>query len=342
MTGNIKKKGAAALAFALVLSAVGISSVYGAPGIDTGASCSLSFELDGQYEELERMAIPVSLYKVADLDVSGEYLPLEGYESLELGSVTESTTAQQWESFAKEAVALTDTLGTEPAAVLEIAPDEEGKPSGYAGDLSQGMYLVEADTVQTEEYTYEFVPYLVSLPNNYYYSTGNDDWVYDVTTGLKPEQTMRYGSLTIDKTLASYNATLGSASFVFQVEGVKDGDLVLSDVVSLVFDATGTKSVTISGIPAGTRVTVTEIYGGANYDATSAAEQSAVVTADEEGQLSASVSFTNDYNGGMNYGTSVVNHFEYSDGVWDWEQQADSSGGVRLSTDRPSEEQQEK
>ena len=54
MTGNIKKKGAAALAFVLVLSA-GLSSVYGAPGIETGRSCSLSFELDGQYEELKEV-----------------------------------------------------------------------------------------------------------------------------------------------------------------------------------------------------------------------------------------------------------------------------------------------
>lgn len=325
MTGKIKKRGAAALVFVLAFSAVGLSSVYGAPGIETGRSCSLSFELDGQYEELNELPIPVSLYKVADVDETGEYQPVAGYESLELGSVTESTTAEQWEAFAQEAVTLTETLGTEPAAELEIAPDADGKPAGSAQNLTTGMYLVEADTVQSPEYTYEFTPYLVSLPNNYYYSTGDDTWVYDVTTGLKPAQNVRYGSLVINKTLTSYNATLGGASFIFRVEGTKDGDQVLSDVVSLVFDATGTKSVTIPEIPAGTQVTVTEVYGGSNYDASSAAVQHAVIVADEEGQVPAAVDFTNEYNGGMNYGTSVVNHFEYNEGVWDWEQQADSS-----------------
>lgn len=325
MTGKIKKRGAAALVFVLAFSAVGLSSAYGAPGVEIGKSCSLSFELDGQYEELNSIPVPVSLYKVADVEETGEYQPLSGYESLDLGTVTENTTAEQWEAYAQEAVTLTDTLGAEPDAELEIRPDADGKPSGYADGLSTGMYLVEAETVQSPEYTYEFAPYLVSLPNNYYYSTGDDTWVYDVTTGLKPSQTARYGSLNISKTLTSYNETLGNATFVFRVEGVKDGDKVLSDVVSFVFSATGTKSVTVSDIPAGTHVTVTEVYGGSNYDASSATEQSAVIAADEEGQVPASVDFTNEYNGGMNYGTSVVNHFEYNEGVWDWEQLSDSS-----------------
>ena len=324
MTGNIKKKGAAALAFVLVLSA-GLSSVYGAPGIETGRSCSLSFELDGQYEELNQTPVPVHLYRVAEVEETGEYAPLAGYESLELGTVSDSTTAEQWEALSQEAVSLKNELGAEPTAVLEIAPNEEGQPDGSVGDLSTGMYLVEAETVQTPEYTYEFTPYLISLPNNYYYSTGDDTWVYDVTTGLKPEQTPRLGSLTIQKTLTSYNATLGNAAFVFQVEGIRDHEQVLSDVVSLNFDSTGTKSVELTDIPAGTVVTVTEIYGGSNYDAVSGGTQTAVIVADGSEEVPAAVSFTNEYNGGMNGSASVVNHFEYTDGVWDWQQQEDSS-----------------
>ena len=175
MTRKKKKKGAAALAFVLVLSA-GLSSVYGAPGIETGRSCSLSFELDGQYEELNQTPVPVHLYRVAEVEETGEYAPLAGYESLELGTVSDSTTAEQWEALAQEAVSLTDTLGAEPEASLTIRPDTEGTPSGLAEDLPTGMYLVEAETVLTAEYSYEFAPYLVSLPNNYYYTTGDDAW----------------------------------------------------------------------------------------------------------------------------------------------------------------------
>ena len=96
-------------------------------------------------------------------------------------------------------------------------------------------------------------------------------------------------------------------------------------MVSLNFDNTGTKSVELTDIPAGTVVTVTEIYGGSNYDAVSGGTQTAVIVADGSEEVPAAVSFTNEYNGGMNGSASVVNHFEYTDGVWDWQQQADSS-----------------
>jgi len=84
---------------------------------------------------------------VADVEVTGEYTSLAGYEELDLGSVCDSTTAEQWEALSQEAVSLKNELGAEPTAVLEITPNEEGQPDGSVGDLSTGMYLVEAETV---------------------------------------------------------------------------------------------------------------------------------------------------------------------------------------------------
>ena len=321
MTENRKKKGAAVLAAVLMFAAAGFSSVYGAQGIEIGRNCSLSFELNGEYEELTHMEIPVKLYQVAKITPAGEYEPLAGYESLELGAAGENTTAHEWERFAQEASELTSQLGAEPEAELTIAPDEEGVPSARAENLSTGMYLVEAENVQTAEYTYAFTPYLVSLPSHYFYTTGQDEWVYDVTAGMKPQQNPRYGSLVIRKTLTSYNATLGSATFIFQVEGVKDQETVLSDVVSLVFDGTGTKSLEISGIPAGTEVTVTEV---------SPETERVTILADGEEGSPVTVEFVNEYNGKLNPGSGIVNHFEYDGGVWNWQRQADNSGGINL------------
>ena len=147
---------------------------------------------------------------------------------------------------------------------------------------------------------------------------------------MKPQQNPRYGSLVIRKTLTSYNATLGSATFIFRVEGVKDQETVLSDVVSLVFDGTGTKSLEISGIPAGTEVTVTEVYGSANYDPVSPETERVTILADGEEGSPVTVEFVNDYNGKMSPGSGIVNHFEYDGGVWNWQRQADNSGGVNL------------
>ena len=53
-------------------------------------------------------------------------------------------------------------------------------------------------------------------------------------------------------------------------------------VVSLVFDGPGTKSVLVEDIPAGTVVTVTEVYSGASYELTTEASQTTTIIAEEE------------------------------------------------------------
>ena len=186
------------------------------------------------------------------------------------------------------------------------------------------MYLVQAETVQTSEYTYDFTPYLVSLPNNYYSKENPDDtWEYDVTTGMKPQQTQRYGDLEIVKDLTEYNASLKDALFVFQVEGTRNGKQVYSDVVSIKFNQAGEKSVLVKHLPAGTVVTVKEVYAGGSYSNTSGDTQEAKIVAEGVTDNPASVSFTNTYNGKLIPGTGIVNHFENKDGEWSWEQQTD-------------------
>lgn len=196
--------------------------------------------------------------------------------------------------------------------------------TGVISDLETGMYLVQAETVQTSEYTYDFTPYLVSLPNNYYSKENPDDtWVYDVTTGMKPQQTQRYGDLEIFKDLTEYNASLKDALFVFQVEGTRNGEQVYSDVVSIKFNQAGKKSVLVKHLPAGTKVTVKEVYAGGSYSNTSGDTQETVIVAEGITDNPASVSFTNTYNGKLIPGTGIVNHFENKDGEWSWEQQTD-------------------
>lgn len=320
-----KKKGsvlAATMAAALLVT--GISSIYGAPGVEPDRTCSLSFELDGQYKELEELIIPVDIYRVASIDVTGQYTTMEGYETLDFADIDDQTTAEEWEKLSNEAVSLAELM--EPTVSLNIQKDEEtGKAAGAAEGLETGMYLVKAQSVDAQENHYDFTPYLISLPNNHYYTTGDDSWVYDVVTGLKPEQTPLYGSLQINKILQTYNATLEGASFIFSVEAVRNGQSVYSNVVSLQFDAAGEKSLVIEGLPAGAEVTVTEVYTGASYTAVSEKEQRVTIPTGGAKEP-AEVTFINDHDDRMNGGTSVVNHFTYEDGVWNWEQLTDNSG----------------
>lgn len=325
MKKRIKTAGALTLAAITVLSAAGLSSVYGALGVETGSKCSLTFTLDGtEFDELRSLEIPVDVYKVADITEEAVYDTAKYTDFADLGleNVSSTTKAEDWAQMAEKAMETVKNKGIEPT-VKVTKPEGAAESTGV--DLKTGMYLVQAETVQSSEYTYDFTPYLVSLPNNYYYSNENQDdtWVYDVTSTMKPQQTQRYGDLEIVKDLTEYNASLKDALFVFQVEGTRNGEQVYSDVVSIKFNQAGKKSVLVKHLPAGTKVTVKEVYAGGSYSNTSGDTQKTEIVAEGVTDNPASVSFTNTYNGKLIPGTGIVNHFENKDGEWSWEQQTD-------------------
>lgn len=328
MKKRIKTAGALTLAAITVLSAAGLSSVYGALGVETDRKCSLTFTLDDtEFAELRDLEIPVDVYKVADITEEAVYdtTNYTDFADLELEKVSSTTTAEEWAKMAEKAMETVENKGIKPTEKVKVTkPEGTTKSTGVIRDLETGMYLVQAETVQSNEYTYDFTPYLVSLPNNYYSKENSDDtWVYDVTTGMKPQQTQRYGDLEIVKDLTEYNASLKDALFVFQVEGTRHNKQVYSDVVSIKFNQAGEKSVLVKHLPAGTVVTVKEVYAGGSYSNTSGDTQEAVIAAEGSTDNPASVSFTNTYNGKLIPGTGIVNHFENKDGEWSWEQQTD-------------------
>lgn len=328
MKKRIKTAGALTLAAITVLSAAGLSSVYGALGVETGRKCSLTFTLDDtEFAELRDLEIPVDVYKVADITEEAVYdtTNYTDFAKLGLEKVSSTTTAEEWAQMAEMAMETVENKGIKPTEKVKVTkPEGATKSTGVITDLETGMYLVQAETVQSNEYTYDFTPYLVSLPNNYYSKENSDDtWVYDVTTGMKPQQTQRYGDLEIVKDLTEYNASLKDALFVFQVEGTRHNKQVYSDVVSIKFNQAGEKSVLVKHLPAGTVVTVKEVYAGGSYSNTSGETQEAVIVAEGVTDNPVSVSFTNTYNGKLIPGTGIVNHFENKDGEWSWEQQTD-------------------
>lgn len=330
MKKRIKTAGALTLAAITVLSAAGLSSVYGALGVETDQKCTLTFTVDTEeFTELLDLAIPVYVYKVADITEEAAY-DTTGYAdfgNLGLEKVSSTTTAEEWAQMAEKAMETVEYKKIAPTADVKVTkPAGATESTGVINDLDTGMYLVQAETVQTNEYTYDFTPYLVSLPNNYYSKENPDDtWRYNVTTGMKPQQTQRYGDLKIVKDLTEYNASLKDALFVFQVEGTRDGKKVYSDVVSIKFNQAGEKSVLVKHLPAGTKVTVKEVYAGGSYSNTSGDTQEKEIVAEGSTDNPASVSFTNTYNGKLIPGTGIVNHIEIENGNWDWKQWSDNT-----------------
>lgn len=317
MNKRLKQGTTFLLALALAFPLLTLPGARAANAIDTDRKCSVAFNVSGEDNELTANGtnITVNLYKVADVDVSGNYTATEDFKKLDVSSVSadNNAAANTWAARAKEAQKLLKD-SVNPTATVTLAAG-----TGSLADLATGLYLVDTPEVVTTNYTYTFTPYLVSLPTNNYYSNGNDTWIYDLTkeynsaVGLKPEEHARYGDLKINKTLAHHNATTGKkATFVFKIEITPLKGKTETRIESLDFEAAGDSSVTITKIPAGATVTVKEEYSGASYKLTSANDQNATIAATDRGAKvdPASVSFTNDIDDNMNGGYGVKNNFK--------------------------------
>lgn len=335
MNRRVKILGACALTLAVTLSGLALPRAYAAKAVDVNKKCSIEFNLQNSvydaatenkdaekaedFAELNKLHVQVHLYRVADIKETGAYTEAKGFEELKLDQISDKTTAEQWAEKAAKARELIKS-GVEPAAETAVTL-KDGK--GEVRGLATGMYLIVADEVKSPYFTYSFKESLISLPNNYWYNSQSDDWIYNLTknnaVGLKPDREERKGNLVINKTLTSYNATVGGATFVFHVNVKKLDGTVTNNVYKMEFDGAGNDSFTIGDLPAGAEVTVTEAYSGASYKLVSDNEQQVTIIASEEEGNPVSVSFTNEYDGGQNGGTGIVNRFYMENGSVDWE-----------------------
>lgn len=335
MNRRVKILGACALTLAVTLSGLALPRAYAAKAVDVNKKCSIEFNLQNSvydaatenkdaekaedFAELNKLHVQVHLYRVADIKETGAYTETKGFEELKLDQISDKTTAEQWAEKAAKARELIES-GVEPAAETAVTL-ENGK--GKVSELATGMYLIVADEVKSPYFTYSFKESLISLPNNYWYNSQSDDWIYNLTknnaVGLKPDREERKGDLVINKTLTSYNATVGGATFVFHVNVEKRDGTVTNNVYKMEFNGAGNDSLTISDLPAGAIVTVTEEYSGASYKLVSDKDQKTTIIAQEEEGNPVSVSFTNEYDGGQNGGSGIVNRFYMENGSVDWE-----------------------
>lgn len=323
MNKRLKQGSTFLLAVALTFPLLTLPGAKAASAINTGQKCSIEFDISGNSSELLSASIPVNLYKVASVDESGNYTGIGAFSKLDLSSVSADNldaAAATWAERAAEAKKLLKD-DTEPTTTTLT----QGR--GTATGLDTGLYLVDTPKVITPNYTYTFTPYLVSLPTNNYYS-GNgasDDWIYDLTkeynsaVGLKPEQHVRYGNLVINKELVDHNATFGNnATFVFQIDITTLDEKKETRIEELTFSAAGNDSVTITKIPAGSHVKVTEVYSGASYELASAKSQETDIVANPEKETEvefrpAEVSFINKHDGRTNGGYGVKNNFKLNE-----------------------------
>lgn len=309
-------------------------------------------------EDLAGADVVVDLYQVAravktsghdtyHYELTGEYASLRLPDSPEEGAQP----AASWEETAQQAAAIALDAAS-PCTPVSGSGESAGTK---VGNLAPGLYLLVArgrnlteladykieieqtDSLTQEEskriatiansqqYTYAFLPQLVSLPTkeadaNGVINTANPgDWIFEASVNLKPERLDRYGSLEIVKTLLEYETMGGvqeSATFVFEVTGMLDDQVVYSNVESITFTAAGQERVVLDRIPAMAQVTVREVYSGSSYQLTVPGDRTATIAADDV----VSVEFENEYDGRRTNGHGIKNQFVYDEeaGAWHW------------------------
>ena len=340
------------LAFVLGLSGTGLLDTHAAGPVETNrTNCSLTVDVSSLYAFVEEKytadkdnwpedidqgdlnaltasQVTVHLYKVADIDASGRYTAFGFFGSLDPALnfsdevINSETSASTWNEMALQAAeAVRNAKDKEdwnnlPAdAKVEYSAETENRKAVFDG-LGVGLYLVVADKVETDNYEYTFAPYLVSLPDNPYSreeSEENDDWQYDVTMGLKVEQTPRYGTLEIVKARTSINGMPVTASTcVFEINIETPKEETEQRIAAVDFTGTaGAGSTQVGKIPAGSKVTVEEIYAGAGYKQESGPEPAEVIIiADGEEDELVKVNFTNATDNTTTGGYGIINTFE--------------------------------
>ncbi len=340
---KVNKKWIASIAaVALLATGFAVPSLKAADSIDLQKSCSLTLSVDssteyGQDLLQDNVAVEVAAYKVADVTRDGTFEASGIFKDLKL--VDLKTDTKDWKDTVSEAW---KDVSAEASDILKESKEEKSAPvadgtttlyngTGVMTDLSAGLYLVVASDADSESYSYKFTPYLISLPGNVYRQTGTgeDAWIYDTEAGFKPERSERYGSLKIVKTVTNFDTTKGRQTFVFQVDGTKDGELVYSNVVSIDFDGSElpTREVILEKIPVGCDITVTEVYSGASYSVSSEAVVTpGIIVADQVLEAD----FTNTTNNDRKGGFGTCNKFEYNkeNQEWSWSRMTDSSSSA--------------
>ena len=157
MNKRLKQGSTFLLAVALTFPLLTLPGAKAASAIDTDAECSIQFDIGGNSELLnDDVTVQVNLYKVATVDVSGNYTVTDAFTGLDLSSVSADnldTAATTWADRAKTAQGkLTDSEGNTVINPTETVTLQNGR--GYKDKLKTGLYLVDTPKVITTNYTY--------------------------------------------------------------------------------------------------------------------------------------------------------------------------------------------
>lgn len=319
-----------------------VPSVSRSLAVDLEENCSLSFKLSDQEfaEDLERSDMVVDVYKVAAAveDPNYDSYSFEATKEFEkLDMMLSDLSSVNYSALSQQAAQIVAEGGVSPVATVALADParlEAGlyltMPHNRGASLADSIKQVAVGDgtnnvltfVNTSLYQYEFNPSLVALPsrlgedgsNNT--ANNNVDWQFNVDMTFKVSREYREGSIVINKTVDKLFGS-GTPTFVFNITAERDGEIVYANVETISLSDTENGSVTLSGIPAGSTVTVEEVYTGASYTLRSGTGPLVLENADEPLQFD----FVNESKDTDTHQTTVNNRYTNNGESYDIDQE---------------------
>lgn len=263
-------------ALALVLCALFSVAIFGVIARAAGGGGTLKVNLQTTDEafinEFSKADVVVDVYRFAAA-THGSDGSISGYEIDDaFSSLADDFEAARfgegdWQALSESAAALAEKLDVEgqPVAV--------GQPVGEAIDIADdGIYFVLARgrnekigsrSAYGTKWEHVFQASLVAVPtqdkgeDGIIHVDSSGPWISDVEANLKMTHKPLYGSLVITKTVTEMSGSEPS-TFTFHIVG--EG---YENYAAITYPEQ--TSTTVTHIPAGIKVTVTEVYSGGRY-----------------------------------------------------------------------------
>lgn len=303
----------ALVAFVTCALAMGTAFAQEATDSDASGTNELVVNAVDSMSDITDANVQVKVYRIAAGQHNGTYDtydyslvdPFTGLaQKYDLAAMSQS----QWGDMATEAQQI--------ATDAQVEPDRTGVVGQPISNLPDGVYLVLLPEAKSGLHVFTFSPTIVTLPGKV---DANDQPVYNTSAGrwtntdpqvpvqivAKPSVAPRYGRLRIDKSVTGFAGE--AATFVYHIVGTQPDNKKYETYAAVKYTAEGTQSATVGHIPAGTKLTVTEVYTGARYQLVSDADQTATIVADGV----VPVTFQNEKNDSGTGGHGIENHFVY-------------------------------
>lgn len=163
------------ICLACLLSSMGTAAMAaGRIDFDEGVSLTIHFFVN----KTGIPGVPISVYRVADIDEWGEFTPYGSFKGYN-GKINGWRTAGEWDTLAGKLAAFASQKRL--VALSKSKTNEDGSLT-LIDQMDQGLYLVVFGETKYNGVSYTAKSFLVSLPD---YDEYEDEWVYDVVVNAK-------------------------------------------------------------------------------------------------------------------------------------------------------------